>query len=193
MESTTLVNAGESWILPDEEGDLTEEEEMKWQAKHVLRSKQAVWERWTGEYMRALRERHDLKYKKEKKTPSLGEVVLIKNDSRNRGKWNISVITKLFKGLDGVVRDARMRSRNTTIDRPIQDLYPLELSIGPASSEDHSEEQKSLNTDAGEFRPKRAAVELAKERIKIWSGTRTFSLHYPLVVENRRRVLETLL
>ena len=133
-------------------------------------AKQVVSKRWTREYMRALRERHDLKYKKEKKTPSLGEVVLIKNDSRNRGKWNIGVITKLFKGRHGVVHGARMRSRKTTIDRPIQNFYPLELSTRPTSSEDDSEEQKSLNPDAREFRPKRAAAELAKERTKIWSG-----------------------
>ncbi len=98
-----LMITGESYVLHDEESDSTEEE-MRRRAKYVLQSKQAVWKRWTGEYMRALRERHDRKHKDKKKTPMIGEVVLIKNDSRNRGKWNIGIITKLFKGHDGVVR-----------------------------------------------------------------------------------------
>ena len=73
--------------------------------------------------------------------------MLIKNDSRNRGKWNIGIIMKLIKGRDGVVRGDRMRSRKTTIDRQIQDLYPLELST-ETTKEDVRDETKSLNPDA---------------------------------------------
>ena len=43
-----LMITGESYVLPDEESDSTEEEEMRRRAKYVLRSKQAVWKRWTG-------------------------------------------------------------------------------------------------------------------------------------------------
>jgi hypothetical protein len=57
--TSNLMMTGESYVLPDEERDSMEEEEIKRRAKHVLRSKQAVWKRWTGEYMRALRERSE--------------------------------------------------------------------------------------------------------------------------------------
>jgi hypothetical protein len=164
-----LMITGESYVLPDEERDSTEEEEIKRRAKHVLRSKQAVWKRWTGEYMRALRERHNLKHQGKNKTPTVGEVVLIKNDSRNRGKWNIGIVTKLITGRDGVVRGARMRSRKTTIDRSIQDLYPLELSTESTKKDDRVE-PKSLDPGAREFRPRRAAAVLAKEKIKLWTA-----------------------
>ena len=40
-----LMITGESYVLPDEERDSTEEEEIKRRAKHVLRSKEAVWKR----------------------------------------------------------------------------------------------------------------------------------------------------
>ena len=43
-----LMITGESYVLPDEERDSTEKEEMKRRAKQILRSKQAVWKRWTG-------------------------------------------------------------------------------------------------------------------------------------------------
>ena len=69
-----------------------------------------------------------------------------------------------------MVCGAQMRSQKTMIDWPTEDLYPLELSTGPSSSEDDREEQKNLNPDTREFRPKEAAVEKAQEKIKIWSG-----------------------
>ena len=49
-------------VLPDEESK-SSEKEMKRRAKHVLRCKKAIWTRWTGEYMRALTERHNLDIK----------------------------------------------------------------------------------------------------------------------------------
>lgn len=161
-----LMITGESYVLPDEESDSTEEEEMKRRARHVLRKKRAVWKRWTGEYMRALRERHNLKHQGRNKTPTIGEVVLIRNDSKNRGKWNIGIITKLLNGRDGVVRGARLKSRKTSIERPIQDLYPLELST---ETNEKNEKQETLDPTVKEFRPKRAAAELAKQKIKKWA------------------------
>ena len=90
--------------------------------------------------------------------------MLIKNDSKNRGKWNIGVITKLCKGRDGVVRGAQLNSRKTTIDHPIQDLYPMKL-----STEQRKKAEQVRNPEAKVFRPRQAAAELAKEKIKIWT------------------------
>ena len=159
-----LMITGESCVLPDEDSGSSEEEEMKRRAKHVLRCKKAIWKPWTGEYIRALRERHNLNHEGKQNVPNVGQVVLIKNDSKNRGKWNIRVITMLYKGRDGVVRGAQLNSRKTTIDRPIQDLYPMEL-----STEQRKKAEQVLNPEAKMFRPRRAAAELAKEKIKIWT------------------------
>ena len=159
-----LMITGESCVLPDEDSRSSEEEEMKRQAKHVLWCKKAIWKRWAGEYIRALRERHNLKHEGKQNVPNVGQVVLIKNDSKNRGKWNIGVITKLYKGWDGVVRGAQLNSWKTTIDRPIQDLYPMEL-----STEKRKKAEQVLNPEPKVFRPRRAAAELAKEKIKIWT------------------------
>ena len=52
--------------------------------------------------------------------------MLIKNNCKNGGKWNIAVITKLYTGRELKVRGAQLRLRKTTIDRCIQDLYPME-------------------------------------------------------------------
>jgi hypothetical protein len=53
-----------------------------------------------GEYMRAPRKRRNLTHQGKNKTATVGGVVLIKNDNRNRGKWNIGIVTKLIKGRD---------------------------------------------------------------------------------------------
>ena len=58
----------------------------------------------------------------------IGDVVLIKGDDKHRGKWNIGIVEELCKGKDSVIRAVKLRSRKTYIERPIQFLYPLELS-----------------------------------------------------------------
>ena len=68
--------------------------------------------------------------------------------------------------MTGVVRGVKLKSRKTTIDRPVQDLYPLELST---ESFKQDEEPKILNPEAREFRPRRAAAQLAEQKIKIWT------------------------
>ena len=64
-------------LAVEDEGS-SEEEEMRKRARHILKCKQAMWKRWTGEYLRALRERHNLKYGGKERIPEVGDVVFIK-------------------------------------------------------------------------------------------------------------------
>jgi hypothetical protein len=48
----------------------------------------------------------------------VGDVVLIQNDERNRGKWNVCIVVKLIKGKDGVVRAAKLRAGKSYLERP---------------------------------------------------------------------------
>ena len=57
-----------------------------------------------------------------------GDVVLIKGDDKHRSNRNIGIVEELCKGKDNVIRAVKRRSRKTYIERPIQFLYPLELS-----------------------------------------------------------------
>lgn len=56
-----------------------------------------------------------------------GDVVLIRSDEKNRGKWPLGVVVELFNGRDGVVRAVKLRAGKTFLERPIQHLYPMEL------------------------------------------------------------------
>ena len=87
-----------------EKGDLRK------RAKYLKQCKDALWRRWRNEYMRALRERHDLRHHGKTAKIQQGDVVLIKGDEKNRGKWKIGVVTKLIPGRDGVVRAVELRA-----------------------------------------------------------------------------------
>ena len=68
-----------------------------------------------------------MKHKIKKMKISIGDVVLIKNEDRNRRKWKIGIVDKLYYGRDDVIRAVQLRSGKSFIQRPIQHLYPLEL------------------------------------------------------------------
>ena len=56
-----------------------------------------------------------------------GDVVMIKGESKKRGKWKIGIISKLFQCRDDQIGGARVKTPRRYLDRPIQLLYPLEL------------------------------------------------------------------
>ena len=112
-------------------------------------------------YIIIIRERHNLKHKSKKLLLKVGDVVLIQNDQRNRGKWNIGVVVKLIKGRDGEIRAARLKTGKSYIERAIQQLCPMELSC-----DIEKVEQERFDPQAREFIPKRAAAEAAKDRIR---------------------------
>ena len=57
-----------------------------------------------------------------------GNVILIKAEERNRGRWRFGIVEQLIQGRDGAVRGAPLRAGKSYLERPVQYLYPLELS-----------------------------------------------------------------
>ena len=89
----------------------------------------------------------------------MGDVVLIKSDQKDRGKWKIGIVERFVPGRVGVVRAVHLRVGKSNLERPVQHLYPLELScdrsvVKPAIT---------LNADVREFIPKRAAATSARD------------------------------
>ena len=51
------------------------------------------WEKMgKDEYLTALRERHNLSHKEKPVKININDVVMIKGDEKNRGKWKIGII-----------------------------------------------------------------------------------------------------
>ena len=48
-----------------------------------------------------------------------GDVVLIKANNKNRGEWNMGILTKTFRGNDGEIRDLELQARIDKSERAI--------------------------------------------------------------------------
>ena len=95
------------------------------------------WKRWKREYLLELRESHrHAKHPPEKSHCSpiaVGEMVLVHEDRKPRGFWKLAKVVSLITGADGITRDAVVKipssvGRPITLRRPLQLLYPLEVS-----------------------------------------------------------------
>ncbi|XP_028394878.1 uncharacterized protein LOC114519022 [Dendronephthya gigantea] len=142
-----------------------EERDLRKRAKYLQKCKDALWQRWRAEYMRALRERHNLTHNVKERELKRGDVVLIKGEEKNRGLWKIGIVEKLISGRDSVVRGVRLRAGKSFLERPIQFLYPMELHC-----EREEKEKIPLNPTAREFRPKRKAAVDARRNIELICG-----------------------
>ncbi len=63
-----------------------------------------LWSRCTREYVKGLREKHNLNHKTTSLSVKPGDIVLNISNEKNRGKWNIGVEEKFIIERDGVVR-----------------------------------------------------------------------------------------
>lgn len=151
-----------STFVPELEAHHVQEVDLRKRARYLLKCKDAMWRRWSSEYLRGLRERHNQKHERKSFTVAKGDVVIIKSDERNRGKWPLGVVEELYEGRDGVVRAVKLRAGKTFLERAINHLYPLELSCDRTDSKlsDH------LNPEAPTFRPTRDAAVAACQRIQ---------------------------
>ena len=102
--------------------------DLRKRAKYVKKCKDNAWNRWKGEYLKSLRERHNMRCRKENRPAlAIGDVVIIKGEERNRNLWRLGIVTKLFEGKDRIVRAAKIRCWKSELERAVQHRYPLEL------------------------------------------------------------------
>ena len=151
---------GKSIYTPEEEPSSRESKDLRNRAKYLLRCKEALRKRWRSEYVRALRERHNLKHPGKQADLKRGDIVMIKGEEKNRARWKIGKVTDMIQGRDGVVRVVKVLTANGELERPIQFLYPLELSCNTGECA-----EPRLNANAKEFRPKRRAADDAIKNI----------------------------
>ena len=129
LELTTLTPATflyqRSSLLPVEETWRIESNDLRKRAKYLLACKNGLWKR---EYLAALRERQNMLHERSKFHPKVGDVVIVQSDSKNLGTWPLAVVAETYTGRDGVLRAVHLKMKNGAIERPVQHLYPMELS-----------------------------------------------------------------
>ncbi|UYV63047.1 hypothetical protein LAZ67_2002938 [Cordylochernes scorpioides] len=94
--------------------------------RHCQRLREALRSRFRSEYL------GQLVQKANERTPklSVGDVVIGKVEEKRRLHWPMARIVELFPGRDGHSRVAKVRTKLGTLIRPVQKLYPLEVSSG---------------------------------------------------------------
>ena len=146
--------------LPEEEAKAIEDVNLRKRAKYLKWCKDVLWSRWTTEYLKALRERHNLNRKTGEKAVKPGDVILNKGEEGNRGRWRFGIVEQSIQGRDGVVRGAQLRAGKSYLEQPVQHLYALKLFL------DRPVEERgvTLSAQAAEFQPRRAAAD-TRQRI----------------------------
>ena len=82
------------------------------------------WRRWLKEYLPTLTIRS--KWRDHVRNIKLGDLVLIEDNSVQRGKWRMGRISSLHPGNDSVVRVAEVTTASGTLMRPVAKLHLLE-------------------------------------------------------------------
>lgn len=68
------------------------------------------------------------KHEKRTTDPKVGDIVLVGADNKKRWEWPLGRIVKLNPGKDGEFRSAVVKTSGGILSRPLQRLYPLEVS-----------------------------------------------------------------
>ncbi|GFR17911.1 integrase catalytic domain-containing protein [Trichonephila clavata] len=120
---------------------------------HTLRSnlRKRFYKEYLGELVRSP------KVSSRRKIISPGEIVIVESKNPNRMNWPLAQVIELFPGKDGVERVAKLRLASGEIIRPLQRIYPLELSASDHLIEDHH------GTDIATQNPGPTATDVLKE------------------------------
>ena len=116
---------GQPIKIPEEQFD--DDEVIKKRQPYIKCCKDAASIRWNKEYLRSLRERHNMENNQRHTEIAIEDDVLIKKLDKRCGKWNISVVEELYERKNNLIRAVKFPSRKTYIKRLIKFPYPLEL------------------------------------------------------------------
>ena len=101
--TTNILIHGQPIKIPEEQFDddgkiINDDKVIKKRQRYIKRCKDAAWNRRNKEYLRSLRERHNMKNSQRHMEIAVGDVVLIKGDDKHRSKWNIGIAEELYEG-----------------------------------------------------------------------------------------------
>ena len=81
------------------------------------------WTRWSKEYLSELQKRQ--KWTKARRNLEAGDVVLIRDESKQRHHWPLGIVKEAKISKDGFVRSAILKSNQKTIERPVNKLIMI--------------------------------------------------------------------
>ena len=77
----------------------------------------------------------------------MGEIVLIGSENTKRSDWPVGRVIEVCAGKDGINRVAKIKTKHGVLVRPLQRLFPLEVS-NKVSVENNIELKKATVEDS---------------------------------------------
>ena len=98
-----IMLLGQNHAILEEDVASIENKDLRNRARYLEKCKDNLWKRWTSEYLKGLRERHNLNHGGKEVNINIGDIGLILGEEKNRGCWSIGIVQELIKGKNGVV------------------------------------------------------------------------------------------
>jgi hypothetical protein len=102
--------------------DLSDMYRKRW--RHVQSLSDKFWNRWLREYIPILQLRH--KWHDKKRNFRIGDLVLVADENTTRGLWPLGLIDDVKVGRDDLVRSVCVKTKSTTLIRPVSKIVLLE-------------------------------------------------------------------
>ena len=169
----------------DSDTDLENSDILSRRFSYLSRKLQHFWGRWRRKYLVDLRESHGMN----NGIPvniAKGDVVIIQEDNTKRGTWKTGIVEELIIGKDGKVRGTKVRRNGRgkfeILTRPLQRLFPLEISARHERKENDSVSRRKEvreETDDNENEKERSKKLKRENQTGIAELQRTMRASYP--------------
>lgn len=165
---------------PDDEDFNASSGSLQRRARYLNSVINHFWKRWSREYLLELRDAHRHHNNNTLTAPvKPGDVVVVHDEGHPRAFWKLARVKELIVGRDGQPRGAVLRlprksGQQTTLQRPLQLIHPLEFPAGsqPPTDESHDDNPMEVTSQSEEDdhpRQQRSSAVKARVRIKDWS------------------------
>lgn len=144
--------------------------ELSKRMQHLNRILDHFWTRWRKEYLTELREAHS--HKRNCLSGSeiaVGDIVLVNDPDHPRTFWKLARVMELITSSDGQVRGAciRVGATGSTLRRPTQALYPLEINAPPSDQSGEAQPERVNKSTCPSRVAARTAQQLWREELDL--------------------------
>ena len=95
--------------------------------KQVQYMADIFWKRWTKEYLPTLQIRQ--KWHTVERNLKENDLVFVLDQTQQRHQWPLGRVVEVYKGRDGLVRSAKVKTMNSEYRRPVSNLCLLEAAV----------------------------------------------------------------
>ncbi|XP_011869354.1 PREDICTED: uncharacterized protein LOC105562849 [Vollenhovia emeryi] len=152
LSPSLFLQENREYGIPD--CDMLYRAKLEKKLKHRQKIREDLRKRFRTEYLGQLFLKNGKK--KETRKIEIGDVVLVGDDTRKRVDWPLARVMDVIPGRDGQIRVVVLKIKNSLLRRPVQRVYPLEISheesedfakyLGKRASPDRlSDETKGCN------------------------------------------------